>query len=364
MSTAPLPELKAATIIQRIASGDVPREFLVHAANGLLPLPQEELVGVLANLGASGDEEISTLAKKSLAEIPPAVVLSVARNPETDPLIIEALALVSDEGQVIEAVIRNRATPDHTILRLASLVGGILQEVIVINQTRILRTPEILDAILANPELTQDVRRRALEVKEEFFEKKARIEEQRADEAEAAAEQANLDAIADLLEKAAAEDAAGKAQAKIDLSAEDLADPEKQSVFTQILLMSVSGRVQLAFKAGKTARSILIRDQNRLVCGAVMRNPRMTDSEVETIAGMRNINEDVLRAITLRRAWVTKYPIMMALVRNPKTPIGVVLPLINRLTLRDLKSLRSDKNVSETIRNSARKLFEIRGKKQ
>jgi hypothetical protein len=52
-----------------------------------------------------------------------------------------------------------------------------------------------------------------------------------------------------------------------------------------------------------------------------------------------------------------KYPIVLALVRNPKAPVGVVLPLINRLTLRDLKNLSSDRGVPEVVRTTARKLY-------
>jgi hypothetical protein len=65
----------------------------------------------------------------------------------------------------------------------------------------------------------------------------------------------------------------------------------------------------------------------------------------------------------MRRDWVSKYNIAHILVRNPKTPIGVVLPIINRLTLRDLKSLKDDRNVSEVVRTSARKMFIQRSQK-
>ena len=90
----------------------------------------------------------------------------------------------------------------------------------------------------------------------------------------------------------------------------------------------------------------------------------MTDQEAEQIAGMRNVEEEVLRIISLRRAWMSKYNIMITLCRNPKTPIGVVLPLINRLTLRDLKALKDDKGVQAVVRDIARKAYLVRNKKQ
>ena len=88
-----------------------------------------------------------------------------------------------------------------------------------------------------------------------------------------------------------------------------------------------------------------------------MRNPRMTELEVESIAGMRNIAEEALRLIAMKREWISKYNITVTLARNPKCPVGVVLPLINRLTLRDLKGLKDDKGVSEMVRSMARKMY-------
>jgi len=105
---------------------------------------------------------------------------------------------------------------------------------------------------------------------------------------------------------------------------------------------------------------ILVRERNRLVSSAAIRNPRMTENEVEQIAGMRDVTEDVLRIIGMRRDWTAKYPIALALTKNPKVPIGVVLPLINRLTLRDLKGLKDDRGVSEAVRSNARKLYQMR----
>ena len=52
----------------------------------------------------------------------------------------------------------------------------------------------------------------------------------------------------------------------------------------------------------------------------------------------------------------------LALAKNPKVPLGVVLPLINRLTLRDLKSLKDDKGVAEAVRVNARKFYQAKQK--
>ncbi len=127
--------------------------------------------------------------------------------------------------------------------------------------------------------------------------------------------------------------------------------------------MSVSEKVQFAFKGDRTTRMILVRERNKLVCSAVMRNPRMTEQEVESIAGMRNVEDEVLRLISMRRDWMGKYTIVLTLCRNPKVPLGVVLPLINRLTLRDLKGLKDDKGVQAVVREMAKKSYIARSQK-
>jgi hypothetical protein len=362
MSSAGPSELSAAVIIERIESGVLPPEAMETIARGLLPLPQEELVPVLAHLALQRDRSIASTAREALHDIPSRIVHGFAADEKATPSHLALLMRASDDPGILEALIRNRGVPDAAVAELASRTAdAAVQEIVVINQARIIRAPQILDALLANPRLTAEARRRAMETREEFFDKKARIDAARVvDEDEPDLELPD-DAIADLLAKAAEENP--EAERPPELPPAELKDPRKQSVFTMILMMSVAQKIQLAYKGGKTERSILIRDHNRLICAAVMRNPRMTETEVEQISGMRGINDEVLRLIGLRRDWASKYNIAIALTRNPKTPVGVVLPLINRLTLRDLKSLKDDKGVSEVVRVAARKLFITRSQK-
>jgi hypothetical protein len=321
-------------------------------------LPQDDLIAVLAFLTRSPDEEIAAAARTSLADVPSRSIHAFAANESAPPEHLTLLMRATEDPFILEALIRNRAVPDALVAELAAVADAAVQEVVVINQARILRAPGIIDALLANPHLTADVRRRVLETREEFFDKKARIAAQQPVEVEVDEDEPMLtlseEPIADLLEKAV--DDQNDAPPP-QLTASEEKEEKKLSIFSQILLMGVSDKVKLAFKGGKTERMILVRDHNKLVCSAVMRNPRMSDLEVEGIASMRNIEEEVLRLVAMKREWISKYTIALTLARNPKCPVGVVLPLINRLTLRDLKGLKDDKNVSETVRSLTRKIF-------
>ena len=315
MSTAT--DLNATTIIANLEAGAYPRETIDTIARGFLPLPQEDLIAVLAYLIASGDLEIADLASASLHDIPSRIVHAFASNENAAPQHLEMLVRASRDRTILEALIRNRVVSDNAIAELARRADPSVQEVIVINQARIIRSRHILDELLENPQLSPDARRRALEVREEFFDKKARLallaeETASAEEAEREAElfaNVNLDAIRDLLEQAEAEKIADQKTETPNLESNEAEDPTKVSVWSAIATMTVGEKVQLAFKGNKTVRMILVRERSRLVAGATMRNPRMSESEVEQIAGMRNVEEEVLRLIGMRRDWTSKYPI-------------------------------------------------------
>lgn len=360
-------ELTASAVIGLIESGAYSRDIVVTIARGFLPLAQEDLISVLVYLALGNDAEIAGQARETLAqEIPARALFEFASNESMEPAHLLRLLNVAKDDLVLEALIRNRAVSDAAIADLARRAEPRVQEVIVINQARILRAPEILDALLENPALSPDARRRALETKEEFFEKRARLQQIEEEQAAAAAEEPELldvplDAIADLLEKAQQEESAGPTLAT--LSESERQDSKKAALWARVSFMTVSEKVQLAFRGDRTARMLLVRDRNKLVCGAVMRNPRMSETEVEQIASMRNVEDEVLRLIGLRRDWVSKYNIALTLCRNPKAPVGVVLPLINRLTLRDLKGLKDDKGVQQVVRDMARKVYLTRSQK-
>jgi hypothetical protein len=119
-------------------------------------------------------------------------------------------------------------------------------------------------------------------------------------------------------------------------------------------------RVKLAMKGDREARNILIRDPNRLVATAVANNPRITEQEIESIATMRSVPEDILRQIASHRQWQRSYTIMHNLVKNPRTPIGNSMTIMNKMQARDLAALAKNKNVPEAVRRHAVRLANAR----
>src|SRR2546426_8848458 len=136
--------------------------------------------------------------------------------------------------------------------------------------------------------------------------------------------------------------------------------PERISLIRRIMFMSVKDRVKLALKGDREARGILVRDANKIVATAVIHNPRLSDQEVEKIAAMRTVCDEVLRLIGMNRAWTRSYPIIHNLARNPRTPLATAIQIIPRIRAKDLQSLSQNRNVSEAVRRQAYRISELR----
>jgi hypothetical protein len=137
------------------------------------------------------------------------------------------------------------------------------------------------------------------------------------------------------------------------------AQPEgkRDNTLQKINKLDVKGRIQLAIKGSKEERSILIRDGTKIVALAVLESPKVTDAEVEHFASQKNVLEAVLRGIPMKRRFAKQYSVLRNLVFNPRTPLDVALGLIKHLLVQDLKNLSGNKEVSETVRKLALKMF-------
>jgi hypothetical protein len=393
-------------VVKAIIEGSAPATARLAAARGMLPLPQADMLEVLTNLAKSNESELAVNANKTLENQNLGLILPILNLPETSPVILSYFAEKTNlPKEIYQAVIANPNIPDNSVVKIARQTNdGELLEIITLNQQRLIRVPAIIDAILNNSFRTFEADRRASETKREFFEKERGAQqianELRARGQEAAAEFVEKADFADGLDgqsELSYEDAFFIAQhieipdSEIDdswLSLEYIEEfyeesPEEReaivnkivgeirfeddditaeriSTISRILKMTMKDRVKLAMKGDREARNILIRDPNRVVCQAVIQNPRITEQEVEKIAAMRTVPDDVLRQIAINRQWARNYVIMHTLAKNPRTPIGNVVTILTRLQLRDLLNLSKDRNVPEAVRKQALRLTNAR----
>jgi hypothetical protein len=130
---------------------------------------------------------------------------------------------------------------------------------------------------------------------------------------------------------------------------------DEKATAQRLSMMSVMEKMKVAMRGTREERTVLVRDPNRLVAAAVLSSPKLTESEVEAIAKMANVTEEVLRVIGTSRQWTKNYTVVSGLVRNPKTPVAISLNLLQRVNDRDVKLLATSRNIPEPLRIAARK---------
>jgi hypothetical protein len=140
-----------------------------------------------------------------------------------------------------------------------------------------------------------------------------------------------------------------------DYGPEPSTEDEKLSMVQRLSRMSVPEKVRAAMKGSREMRSALVRDPNKLVALAVLSSPKLTDAEVEAFCKMGSVTEEVLRVIGMSRAWTKNYGVILSLVKNPKTPLAISLPMLNRINEGDVKRLASDRNIPEALRTAVRR---------
>jgi hypothetical protein len=364
------------------------------AAKGMLPLSREEMLEALVALASDQDIAVRSAVAGTLSTLEQSSLIVIASDEKSSAAVLGFLLLwESSSRELIEAIVFNRSTPDEALAHLAGrCTDPSVIEAISVKQQSLIRCPAIIQAILANPSRTAEAERRAREVQQEFFEKqfgaKMVAGEQRAQQqAEPAAVEGpslvagsledlialglidpeiDVSVVDDyLVELGPTIDAELEADSRLDiakiaveLEADEIRLPaERMPVYQQIALMSVKDRVMLAIRGTREARMILVRDPNRLVATAVIRNPRITDNEVESITAMKTVPEDVLRLIASSRSYTKSYVIIHNLVRNPRTPIAISMGLLNRIQTKDLRLISANKNVPDVIRQTSSRMF-------
>jgi hypothetical protein len=135
-----------------------------------------------------------------------------------------------------------------------------------------------------------------------------------------------------------------------------------ESLYSRVLNMNVSDKIKLATLGNREARTLLIKDANKSVVLAVMNSPKLTDEEIAAYAGNKNMSPDVIRIISEKREYVKKYPVRLALVNNPKTPLPAGIRLLATLMEKDLKAVSKSKSVPSAIALHARRTLATRGK--
>jgi hypothetical protein len=342
--------LKVSQNVAKVVGAGAPRDVQLAAARGALPLSGKDLLTVLFFLCSGRDAEIKRTAVATLKNLPVSILKPLLESSELHPKLLELIArLRLSDNEVIGMIVVHPGVDDATLLYLARNGSSEALEQLAGCQGKLESCPELVATILANPQAE-----RALKFRLGWEEPQEEAPLLTAvDEDEACAEEASPELHVD---------DGGIDEDDFDEIEEEIID-EELSKYQISLNLKVADKIKLGLTGDKEWRSLLIKDANKLVQGAVLKNPRISDGEVMMVAKNKQSSDEMIRLILLNKDWMKLYEIKKALVFHPRTPLPKALRLVGFLTLKDLKDLARSRNVQTVISSSARKEFERKQKR-
>jgi len=373
-------------MIELIRQSAVPANMMRTAAKGALAVPGDEMVEILVYL--TGHAIFGEQARMTLASWDEKSAIAVAGNPATPWEVLEyMIAPANLRPKLVPALLENPTVREVRIQDLAQTASRELVD-LMLASARVRQSKDILHALGTNQHLSDheaaELKAALTALGEETAEFEAFQESMEGEKsqyeiehaAEIAAEEGKaFELVGSILEDdeaiaaasvagpapaaaAAAPDAPMSEEEKnLKMREAEAKTRDRTSTLQKISKLKVGDRVQLAMKGSKDERFILIRDGSKVVSSAVLQSPKLSDAEVDTFAGMKNVQESVLRDIARSKKFMKNYSVIRSLVNNPRCPLDIGLTLLNHLLVNDLKTLSMNKNVPDTLRKLGLRKF-------
>ena len=353
-----------ARIVDLIREGAAPASIMRRAAQGGLSLPAVESIEVLVALAAH--PEFAKEAELTLANWDELSLIEVASNATASPVVlVHLLRFHACRPAVVQALCENPSLPIdelETTARLAS--AGVLRAMA--QSRRVCESRRLRELMAANPAaeaLGPEPAECVVVVEppesdrssESIVSRQANETEQ--EDGEPFELVAATDGEDDELDKLLIRVKQGETITESE-------EVEQLSLLQRIAQMRVGERIKLAMRGNREERMVLIRDRSKLVSLAVLESPKVSDTEMESFASMKNIQEAVLRTISSKRNYMKNYGVVRALVNIPKTPVDVALPLIDHLLLKDQQARSRNKNVNETVRKMGARFYRMKSERK
>jgi hypothetical protein len=116
-------------------------------------------------------------------------------------------------------------------------------------------------------------------------------------------------------------------------------------------------RIALARLATAPVLRTLLHDADERVLAAVLGNPRLAESELVLAVSASHAAPRLLEAVAGSWRWTGSYAVKRALVMQPRTPLGVALAQVSRLTRTDLEAAARGRALRPLVRAVATRLL-------
>jgi hypothetical protein len=98
---------------------------------------------------------------------------------------------------------------------------------------------------------------------------------------------------------------------------------------------------------------VLRADPTPRVIGALLENPRLTETLLMPLAAGEQAAPRALAVLAASPKWAARGPLRAALCRNPRTPVEAVLPLLPALQKSELEAIAADGRLLLPVRRRA-----------
>jgi hypothetical protein len=363
MSACPLSLEALAPALHRHVDEKAPVPIRMMGAKGLVPaVAPGDLATLLFFLSFDPDPGVRETALKTASGLPERIWSAALRSEGLDAPVLDWLAdRMESASSALQAILLNPATSDETVARLASKVPAALVEIIRQNELRLLRNDDIVRGLCRNPNAPASTIDGACDFCVRngliLLDVPQIVEAHRRIHGTDPSTRPAEDSAAALMAEYRAE-LVHEIEEKNETASMPAPTAEQEAkrinMAKRVLQMSVSEKIKLATLGNREARTLLLRDSNRLVSLAAAQSPRITDGEILGLANSKTSSADVLRYIYERRDFLKLYALRTALVRNPKVPLPTALRFLPTLQEKDIKDLSRDRNVPATVQAQAK----------
>jgi hypothetical protein len=359
----PLPAANLTPAVAKLVAGPIPVKLM--AARGMAPLRPSELLVAIYQFSFDPEPSVRAAAEAAPAGFPDNVIIPPLGEALPACLLhFFATHLPDQRTAALERILYNPATADETFLVLAGRLDESLLEIVSQNEVRLLRCPAIVEALFFNKRARMSSVNRAVElcarngVRLEGipgFDEMVNAIRQDPEAMDPSAIDGRFQTVL-----AAAESVPGSDGATGEAEAEQEKKHQVGMSFIKFDQLKIFEKIRLATIGNATCRKALIRDSNKLVAMTVIRSPQITDMEVQQFAGSTNVCDDVVRYIANSREHSKSYPVKLALVTNPKCPLGLSLRFLAYLHKDDLREISRSRNIAGALATAAKNLLQQR----
>jgi len=343
---------------------DNPVEKRLMAAQGAIPLIPGDLVQVLLCLIHDSDDRIRDAAKISLADIPEQTMSNILSDAGTSAEFLDYISKEHNNEDYMQAILLNNTTTDSTYAYLAQNERSQVNlEIIAQNKQRIMRSLNIVESLSQNPSISRSTMDSVLSFISLYLEKDEKIkkffekDDKESEIDDDSVDHKEPDDDFDEIEESFLDDLEIPDDLLIDYEEDQVTEVFRDNLVNKVRTLTIAEKIKLSIQGNMEIRRILVRDSNKLISSAVLKNPRITDMEIILISQSKIIDEEILRKISETRRWTRHYQVKSSLVHNPKTPLHISLNFLRHLRHVELKNIMSDRNLPGVINQAARKIL-------